>query len=116
MLRARTVSLMAVAFALSGALVAQDKDKKTDPEKKAEPTKSSKQKQLPAGWRDLNLSDEQKQKVYAIKDKYTEDIDKLEEQIKEMKGKMLKEQVQVLTAAQKKKLEDGIKAKLGSDK
>ncbi|MEO2087896.1 MAG: hypothetical protein ABGY75_00135 [Gemmataceae bacterium] len=88
---------------------AQDKPKDAKPDSKAKG-------QLPQYWKQLGLTDEQVQKVYKIQAKYNEDIDKLEAQIKDMKEKMAKERATVLTAEQKKRLEDIIKEKVGGDK
>ena len=62
------------------------------------------------------MTDEQTQKVYKIQAKYAEDIEKLDAQIKEMKAKLTKERNEVLTAEQKKRLEDILKSKSGADK
>ena len=109
------------AFLLVGILVGQEpktgttKDGKGDT--KAEPKVEAKAKgQLPPNWKQLGLTDEQTQKVYRIQQKYNEDIDKLEVQIKEMKSKMQKERSEVLTAEQKKRLEEILKTKSGADK
>jgi Spy/CpxP family protein refolding chaperone len=95
-------------------LVAQDKEKKADPGKSEEAKAAKAKGYLPAYWKDLGLSDEQKQQVYTIQNKYGEEVDKLEAQIKDVKAKMAKERLKVLTASQKKKLEDVVKEKVGS--
>ena len=59
---------------------------------------------LPSGWKKLNLSDEQKLKVYAAQAKYRDQIDKLEEQIEKLKAEQQSEIVKVLTADQKRAL------------
>lgn len=106
------VGLLVVTGGLSGQEKAAKKD---DPKetKKAEPT-AKVRGQLPQNWGKLGLSDDQKQKVYSIQAKYGEEIDKLESQIRELKQKMAKERLEVLTADQKKKLEDINRAKTGS--
>jgi hypothetical protein len=48
-----------------------------------------------------------------VQAKYDAEIDKLEAQIKELKDKMSKERLDVLTADQKKKLDDIIRTKSG---
>jgi Spy/CpxP family protein refolding chaperone len=68
---------------------------------------------LPQYWKDLGLTDDQKQQVYTIQNKYNDEIDKLEAQIKDLKAKIAKERLEVLTADQKKKLEEVVKAKVG---
>ncbi len=96
-------------------------DPKADPKAKADPKGDPKvdpkvKGQLPQNWKHLGLSDEQVQKVYKVQAKYNDDIDKLEAQIKEMKAKMSKERSEVLTAEQKKRLEEILKTKSGADK
>ena len=116
-----------LAFMLVGASISQEpkpaapketkvapKDAKADP--KADPKAETKAKgQLPQNWKQLGLTDET-QKVYKVQTKYNEDIDKLKAQIEELKAKMTKERNEVLTAEQKKRLEDILKAKSGADK
>ena len=72
--------------------------------------------QLPMNWKQLGLTDDQTQKVYKIQAKYGEDIDKLDLQIKELKAKITKERNEVLTADQKKRLEEILKTKSGAEK
>jgi Spy/CpxP family protein refolding chaperone len=69
--------------------------------------------QLPSGWSKLGLSDEQKQKVYEIQAKYKAKIEDLEKQIKEAKDHQRKDELAVLTDAQKKKLKDMLAEKVG---
>ena len=115
------------AFLVVGLLMgqepkpAQNKDApkatKDEPKPKVDPKADPKVKgQLPPNWKQLGLTDEQVQKVYKIQSKYNEDIDKLEAEIKELKAKMSKERSEVLTAEQKKRLEDILKTKSGADK
>jgi len=105
------------AFLAVGMLVGQEPkpgDTKADPKAtKAEPKAKG---QLPQNWKQLGLSDDQTQKVYKIQAKYNDDIDKLEAQIKDLKAKMSKERSEVLTAEQKKRLEEILKTKSGADK
>lgn len=118
-----------MAFLVVGGLIGQEPktgnikgdpktikgDTKGDP--KVEPKVDPKFKgQLPQNWKQLGLTDEQTQKVYKIQAKHNEEIDKLENQIKELKAKMVKERGEVLTAEQKKRLEDILKSKSGTDK
>ena len=100
----------------SNGLTGQDPAKKGDPtkdEKKDEPTAKHKGT-LPQNWREIGLTDNQKQEVYKIQTKYNDKIDKLEAEIKELKGKMTDERFKVLSVEQKKALEAIIKAKAGS--
>lgn len=94
---------------LSGGLNGQEA-KKDDPKstKKEEPKVKG---QLPPNWGKIGLSDDQKKQVYKIQGKYAEEIDKLESKIKELKGTARKEMFEVLTADQKKRLEELLKAK-----
>ncbi len=103
----RLAAFAAVAAALTGFATAQDAARKDDPKDAPKAVKGY----LPMYWKDLGLSEEQKQKVYAVQAKYNDEIDALEAKIKELKGKMAKERFELLTADQKKRLEDTAKAK-----
>jgi Spy/CpxP family protein refolding chaperone len=108
----RLLTLTAI-FSLSAFIVMQvSTAQDPKPGTKEEP-KTKAKGQLPMYWGQIGLSDEQKQKVYTIQNKHNEEIDKLEAQIKAIKEKMAKERGEVLTADQKKKLEDIIKSKTG---
>ena len=102
------IAVLAVAFGASVSF-AQDAKKDDKAESKAKGT-------LPTYWKQLGLTDEQIQKVYKIQNKHNEEIDKLEAQIKDLKEKIVKERAAVLTAEQKKRLEDILKEKAGTDK
>jgi hypothetical protein len=94
-------------FALSGGLVGQEAkkdDKKVDPPVKVKGS-------LPANWGKIGLSDDQKQSIYKIQGKYSDEIDKLDARIKELKATRDKEMRGVLTADQKKRLEELILGK-----
>ncbi len=106
------------AFLIVGGLVGQEA-KPGDPKPKVGDTKAPEPKakgQLPQNWKQLGLTDDQVQKVYKVQAKYNDDIDKLEAQIKDLKAKMSKERSEVLTAEQKKRLEEILKGKSGADK
>ncbi len=113
--------LIGSMFVLSGGLVGQDKKedpKKDDPKAKKDDAKKddppAKAKgMLPANWKKIGLSEEQVQTIYKIQGKYSEEIDKLEAKIKELRSTKDKEMKAVLTADQKKKLEDIL---VGKDK
>jgi len=107
-----------VAFLIVGGLVGQE-PKPGDTKAKPGETKAVEPKakgQLPQNWKQLGLTDDQTQKVYKIQNKYNDDIDKLDAQIKDLKAKMSKERNEVLTVEQKKRLEDILKTKSGTDK
>ena len=86
---------------------AKDKEVKSEPKAKG---------QLPMNWKQLGLTDKQIQDIYKIQGKHGEDIDKLEAQIKELKAKIVKERLEVLTPEQKKRLEEILKGKAGTEK
>ena len=118
------------AFVIVGALVGQEPkpgdpkgakigDTKVDPKAKVGDVKGVETKakgQLPQNWKQLGLTDKQTQDVYKVQAKYNEDIDKLEAQIKDFKAKMSKERSEILTPEQKKRLEEILKTKSGTDK
>ena len=58
---------------------------------------------LPQGFKDLGLSPEQVQKIYAIQTEYKTKIDELNKQIKELSAKKSKEEFNVLTPDQREK-------------
>ncbi len=113
-------SLRVCAFLFAAVLVAnpltgQDGKKKDDPkaeEKDKDPAPKYKG-QLPPNWKKLGMTDEQTQTVYKVQAKYGEKIDKLEDQIKELKGKRDKERYDILTKEQQKRLEELSKPKAG---
>ena len=106
----------ALAFGLSGFAQAPKPADKPADTKKDDPKKDDKKAtgQLPTYWKQLGLTDEQVQKVYKVQNKYNDEIDTLEAKIKELKEKMTKERLDVLTAEQKKRLEDILKEKAGT--
>ena len=93
----------------------EKKDEVKEPVKAKESMTKSKG-QLPQNWSQLGLTDLQKQSIYKLQGKYNEESDKLELQIKEMKAKMSEERSKILTAEQKKRLEEILKAKAGTAK
>jgi hypothetical protein len=111
MARARFVLFVIGLFALGGGTVGQEKKK----DEAKEPAAKAKG-QLPQNWAKLGLTDAQKQKVYQIQAKYKEQIESLEYQLREVKEKQRKEQLNVLTEEQKKRLEEILKEKAGTKK
>jgi Spy/CpxP family protein refolding chaperone len=105
--------LAAGLLALSGGAVGQQK-KDDKPEAKEPAAKS--RGQLPQGWGKLGLSADQKQKVYAIDSEYDVEIDKLTKKIADLKKERYKKQLDVLTADQKKALEENAKKKASGEK
>jgi septal ring factor EnvC (AmiA/AmiB activator) len=118
---ARWCLALALVFATAGFAAAQKPDaKKEDPKKddaKKDDTKTDPKKErgfLPTYWKMLGLSEDQIQKVYKVQNKYGDEIDELEGKIKGLKDKMAKERGDLLTAEQKKRLEEIIKEKSGT--
>lgn len=112
MIKLRVLLFLAGTFFIGSTLVGQDAKKDGEKPKETAKVKG----QLPQGWAKVGLTDDQKQKVYKIDAKYDEEIDKLNEQVKALKEKKRKEQLEVLTAEQKKRLEDNLKKSAGTDK
>ena len=106
----RLLAFLFGAILLANPLVGQDGKKKEDPKKE---DVAKYRGTLPPNWKKLGLTDDQTQKVYKVQARYGEQIDKLEEQIKELKGKRDKERYEVLTAEQKKRLDELSKPKVG---
>ena len=111
------LSLLAVTIASSGfAQEPKPKDKPAEPKKdevKKDDTKATKG-QLPANWKLLGLTDKQTKAVYELQAKTNEKMDKLEAEIKSLKEKLKKDSLEVLTAEQKKRLEEILKEKSGT--
>src|SRR5207249_3822099 len=89
-------ALLGALLVLSAGLAGQD-PKKEDPKavKKDDPKKDDPpgkvKGMLPQNWGKLGLSDEQKQNIYKIQNKYTAEIQKLQEQIDELNATKNKE-------------------------
>ena len=62
--------------------------------------------QLYAKWRELGLTDEQKQRIYKIQSEYRAKIDELEKKVKELRREERSKAEEVLTAAQKARLKE----------
>lgn len=105
MLRATLFVLLTGAIvASSGALTGQD-GKKAEPKQKDDAPARVKGF-LPPHFKKLGLSESQVQDIYKIQNKYGAEMDALETKIRELKGVRDKEVRSVLTAEQKKRLED----------
>ncbi len=86
-------SLLLGLTLLVGTGTSQDKSKKTDKVRGM----------LPAGFKDLNITAEQKAKIYSIQTDYRGKIDELEKKIKDLKAAEQKEVFSVLTEEQRTK-------------
>lgn len=60
--------------------------------------------QLPPGWKDLNLSAEQKEKVYRVQMEYKAKMADLQSALKKLQAQQRQDEVAVLTEAQKDQL------------
>jgi hypothetical protein len=94
--------LLGLGLVLNNYGVSQDKkpDEK-EPEKKAKG-------QLPMGWKKLNLSNDQKTKIYAVQGEYKTKIKALDDQIKALKTQEYADLVRLLTDQQKAELAKGL--------
>lgn len=107
MLRASMFALLGGVLVFSSGLVGQDakqEDPKKDVKKVDPPVKAK--GFLPQNWAKIGLTDDQKQEIYKIQGKHNPEIDKLEAKIKEIKGTRDKEMKGVLSADQKKRLDE----------
>jgi len=112
MARLRWLALLLTfgVFASTGMLAQEPKDKKVEPTvEKTDPTKEPEpiaRGYLPANWKLLGLTDQQKQEVYKRQTNYREKIARLEAQIDDLKAKQKKDIEDVLTVEQKKRLRE----------
>lgn len=102
----RFASLLTVSLALSGVLAAADEAKKD-----SLPARG----QLPANWSKLGLSEDQKQKVYAIRGEHRAKIQELEVKLKDLRQKEKADLEKVLTEDQKLRLRELLATKAGLD-
>jgi len=91
------VSFLAGGWLLSGVGSRAADDPKTQPKVRG---------QLYPKWRELGLTDEQKQRVYKIQSEYRTKIDELEKKLKELRREERSKAQEVLTAAQKARLKE----------
>ena len=87
------------------------KDKKSEVKKEDVKDKKEVGKvkgQLPAYWKNIGISDDQKQNVYKIQSKYRSKIDEHQSEIAKLKTEEKKELEKVLTEDQKKKLVEAV--------
>ena len=91
------LSFLAGGWLLSGVGSRAADDPKTQPKFRG---------QLYAKWRELGLTDEQKQHIYKIQSEYRAKIDELEKKAKELRREERSKAQEVLTAAQKARLKE----------
>jgi hypothetical protein len=109
MFRSGLLALFTGMLVLSGGIVGQDNKPKEDPKKqeakKDDPPMKAKGV-LPANYKKLGLTDVQVQEIYKIQNKYDTEIDKLQAKLDELKANRAKDTKAVLTAEQKKRLDE----------
>jgi hypothetical protein len=109
MFRAGLLALFTGLLVLSGGTVGQDNKPKEEPkkdDKKKEDPAPKVKGVLPPNYKKLGLTDTQVQEIYKIQNKYDGEIDKLQAKIDELKANRAKDTKAVLTAEQKKRLEE----------
>lgn len=112
MIQRRMILFVFASTCLAGGIEAQEKAPKVaDP--KSDPASQKYRGQLPFYWKELGLTDVQRQQVYKINAEYGEQIEALEVKIKLLKEKRDKERLEVLSPDQKKRLEEIIRKKIG---
>jgi Spy/CpxP family protein refolding chaperone len=105
MRRATLALTVGLLFGLSSFAAVQDA-------KKDDTKPSSRLRgQLPPNYRQLGLSEEQRQSIYKIHNEYADKIDELEKQIEKMKNERNRAYGKVLTKAQRDRLEEIQKGK-----
>ena len=96
------VGVLALAVFGGGWLLGDDTKKTAD--KPATAPKTT--RQLPQGWKQLGLSDEQKKKIHGIQDDYRPRIANLKKQLDDLQHEERAKMYDVLTADQKKALKE----------
>ena len=104
----RSLSIALAALFLLGLVVNMGKSQDTKMPAANEPDKKGTKGQLPQGWKKLNLTGNQKQKIYEIIKDYRPKIKSLEEQIVQLKSQEHLDLLKVLTDAQKAELAKGL--------
>jgi Spy/CpxP family protein refolding chaperone len=94
----RWTVLLGVGF-LGVALLVGNSDGQVGEPKKGKDGKAT--GQLPQGWKELNLTAAQKEKVYEVNAKFKAKLDALTEQEKAIRAEQKAEQYKILTAEQK---------------
>ena len=107
----RTVRLLFGMVMLAGLVtpIVVAQDKKDSPPGKV-------RGQLPQNWGKLGLTDEQKQKIYEIRNKARVKIDELKAQIKDLQDQEEKDMVKVLTDTQRSRLREIFAGKAPGEK
>lgn len=106
MTKCMSVLLAAVAMTIAAGSMTAVGQEKAKPRAAARAQTPPVSRRLPTGYGALQLSAEQKQKIFEIREQHAEQINALEQQLQDLRTAMEKEFVTVLTADQKKLLAD----------
>ncbi len=109
-LRWGLATVVVCLVALVGLVAAQD-TKKDDTSKDS--TSGRVRGQLPANYRQLGLTDDQKKQIYKVQSDFGAKIDDLEAQVKKLRHEEKQAMEKVLTDAQRQRLLEIIKEKAG---
>ena len=102
----QNLSRMAVVMALVGSVVCLQAVAYGFPKPKPAKVAAKAFRRAPATFRKLSLNEEQTNKLNEVQAKYDDQIEALNQQLKDLKAKEQAELVEVLTADQKKTLKD----------
>lgn len=106
------VLVLSLLLGSTCSTLGQEKSKSSGSKSSASSSKSDSSKDgkargvLPANYRQLGLSDEQRQNIYKIQNDYSDRIDELQKKIDEMKLERNAKYLKVLTKAQRERLEE----------
>ena len=104
-MRQSRIVTSALMMVICCSMVGWSQDAAKPTTKGAEPAKKVTNR-LPSNYGKLGLTDAQRDKVYAIQEKYDAQLDALEEQLKALRAKRASEVEAVLSVEQKKILKD----------
>lgn len=102
----RSRMLLGTATVLMCCAMAGWSQETTKPTTKSTAVEKKQTNRLPANYGKLGLTDAQRDKIYAVQEKYDSQLDALEEQIKALRAKRSAESEAVLSPEQKKILKD----------
>ncbi|HQR09409.1 MAG TPA: hypothetical protein PLN21_21485 [Gemmatales bacterium] len=100
--------VLALAFFLGTATtaVAQDKEKSKSGSSSTKEKESKVRGVLPAHYKQLALSEEQRQAIYKIQNEYSDKIDDLQKKMDDMRAERNAKYLKTLTKAQRDRLEE----------
>jgi TolA-binding protein len=105
--------VLSLLLGSASSAVAQDKEKSKSGSSSSKEKESKARGVLPLHYRQLGLSDEQRQTIYKIQNDYSDKIDDLQKKIDEMKAERNAKYLKALTKAQRDRHEE---IKKGADK